>query len=182
MITVHNPSRADIEARGDDAMTVLIMDFLQPWRAHAACRGADTELFHPKRGDKVRPVIEEYCNNCLVRVQCLEYQLSMTTPATDKGIWGGMSERQRRELRRAREEGREPEPHKDQAERRGDARQGRLAKGYCHACASAHHMRCIRIKGSPRPCDCEICYKREERLADPRQLVPSLTQQRTEVA
>lgn len=173
----HNPSRQEIETRSDDTLVAFLADFLQPWRRDAACRGADRDLFFPDRGDKVEPVIEEYCNNCLVRVQCLEYQLAHTTSQTDSGIWGGMSTRQRRALRQARREGREMvmRQSKEKPESRRRHKEELIAKGYCHACASFHHLRCIRFKAKVRPCACPTCYEREERMADPRHLAPSLT-------
>ncbi|MGH2602021.1 MAG: WhiB family transcriptional regulator, partial [Dehalococcoidia bacterium] len=42
---------------------------------------------------------KEVCRGCVVRDQCLEYALSHSEKF---GIWGGMSERERRRLRRQR--------------------------------------------------------------------------------
>ncbi|MGH9209874.1 MAG: WhiB family transcriptional regulator [Acidimicrobiales bacterium] len=68
------------------------------WVAHAACRGTDTELFYPTRGEATEPA-KKVCAGCPARVDCLEYALA----ATEKfGIWGGLSERERRQVRRAR--------------------------------------------------------------------------------
>lgn len=68
------------------------------WRDLAACRGSDWDLFVPVRGE---PVLEakEVCRGCVVREDCLEYALAN---GEKFGIWGGMSERERRRIRRRR--------------------------------------------------------------------------------
>lgn len=68
------------------------------WRAEANCRGVDPELFYPERGASVREA-KAVCQGCLVRVECLEYAI---TKGEKFGIWGGMSERERRRIRRLR--------------------------------------------------------------------------------
>ena len=68
------------------------------WQAHANCRRADQDLFFPKRGASNRKV-KAMCAACVVREQCLEFAL---TRGEKFGIWGGMSERERRRLRRQR--------------------------------------------------------------------------------
>ena len=67
------------------------------WQRWAACRGADPELFFPQRGEPPKPA-KKICASCLVRSDCLAY--AMTEPFERFGIWGGMSERERRKLRR----------------------------------------------------------------------------------
>jgi WhiB family redox-sensing transcriptional regulator len=70
----------------------------QNWRARARCRGADPELFHPGRGeDTTEP--KRICAGCAVREPCLDYALAN---GERFGIWGGLSERERRRLRRQR--------------------------------------------------------------------------------
>lgn len=68
------------------------------WMAEAACRGADPELFFPSRGDPTREA-KAICWSCRVREECLEYALAN---GEKHGLWGGMSERQRRSVRRDR--------------------------------------------------------------------------------
>lgn len=64
------------------------------------CRGVDPDLFFPERGASTREA-KEVCRGCVVRQACLDYALE----AGEKhGIWGGMSERERRRLRRQRNE------------------------------------------------------------------------------
>lgn len=68
------------------------------WQKDAACRGVNPELFFPTRGDDTR-VASRICSSCPVREECLEYAISHVEKF---GIWGGLSERERRRLRRQR--------------------------------------------------------------------------------
>jgi WhiB family transcriptional regulator, redox-sensing transcriptional regulator len=68
------------------------------WQSRANCMGVDPDLFFPERGASTREA-KEVCRGCVVREDCLEYALEN---AEKFGIWGGMSERERRRLRRAR--------------------------------------------------------------------------------
>jgi len=68
------------------------------WQARANCMGVDPDLFFPERGASTREA-KEVCRGCVVREDCLEYALDN---GEKFGIWGGMSERERRRLRRAR--------------------------------------------------------------------------------
>jgi len=65
------------------------------WRYRAACRGADLEVFFPGRGESADPA-RRICAECPVREPCLDYALSHSIV---HGIWGGLSERDRRPLR-----------------------------------------------------------------------------------
>jgi WhiB family redox-sensing transcriptional regulator len=65
------------------------------WRYRAACRGADLDLFFPGRGESAEPA-RRICALCPVRQACLDYALSH---GIVHGIWGGLSERNRRALR-----------------------------------------------------------------------------------
>ena len=68
------------------------------WQARANCMGVDPDLFFPERGASTREA-KEVCRGCVVKEECLEYALDN---GEKFGIWGGMSERERRRLRRAR--------------------------------------------------------------------------------
>src|ERR1019366_6313823 len=68
------------------------------WQARSNCMGVDPGLFFPERGASTREA-KEVCRGCVVREDCLEYALDN---GEKFGIWGGMSERERRRLRRAR--------------------------------------------------------------------------------
>ena len=68
------------------------------WQDYANCLGVDPDLFFPERGASTKEA-KEVCRGCVVREECLEYAL---TNSEKFGIWGGMSERERRRIRRAR--------------------------------------------------------------------------------
>ena len=68
----------------------------QPWMAEAKCVDADPELFFPQRGESTAPA-KAICQACPVRAACLDYALSINER---NGIWGGTSERERRQIRR----------------------------------------------------------------------------------
>jgi WhiB family redox-sensing transcriptional regulator len=68
----------------------------QDWQDRALCAETDPEAFFPEKGGSTREA-KRICSQCEVRSQCLEYAL-----AHDErfGIWGGLSERERRRLKR----------------------------------------------------------------------------------
>ncbi|MEA3217042.1 MAG: WhiB family transcriptional regulator, redox-sensing transcriptional regulator [Acidimicrobiia bacterium] len=68
------------------------------WQEFANCLGVDPDLFFPERGASTREA-KEVCRGCVVREDCLEYAI---THAEKFGIWGGLSERERRRIRRER--------------------------------------------------------------------------------
>ena len=68
------------------------------WQDYANCLGVDPDLFFPERGASTREA-KEVCRGCVVREDCLECAL---VNGEKFGIWGGMSERERRRLRRER--------------------------------------------------------------------------------
>ena len=68
------------------------------WQQRANCMGVDPDLFFPERGASTREA-KEVCRGCVVQEDCLEYALAN---GEKFGIWGGMSERERRRIRRAR--------------------------------------------------------------------------------
>jgi WhiB family redox-sensing transcriptional regulator len=66
------------------------------WQTDALCAQTDPEAFFPEKGGSTRDA-KKVCGTCTVRADCLEYAL-----ANDErfGIWGGLSERERRRLRK----------------------------------------------------------------------------------
>jgi WhiB family redox-sensing transcriptional regulator len=68
--------------------------FAARWRELAACRGADLEVFFPGRGESAGPA-RQVCAACPVRQPCLDYAI---TNRITHGIWGGLTERERRAL------------------------------------------------------------------------------------
>ena len=70
----------------------------ESWQLYANCLGVDPDLFFPERGASTREA-KQVCQGCVVREECLEYALAN---GEKFGIWGGLSERERRRIRRAR--------------------------------------------------------------------------------
>lgn len=64
------------------------------WRWRALCAQTDPEAFFPEKGGSTRAA-KQICLLCEVRVECLEAALDNEERF---GIWGGLSERERRKL------------------------------------------------------------------------------------
>ena len=66
------------------------------WQERALCAQTDPEAFFPEKGGSTREA-KKVCMVCDVRTECLSYAL-----AHDErfGIWGGLSERERRRLKK----------------------------------------------------------------------------------
>lgn len=70
------------------------------WKQHAACRGTNPELFYPVAKDTPDiPRAKAVCARCPVRIDCLEHALNA---GEDFGIWGGLTEAERRRVTRGR--------------------------------------------------------------------------------
>jgi WhiB family transcriptional regulator, redox-sensing transcriptional regulator len=71
------------------------------WRARALCRDEDPELFFPigTSGPALLQIAEAkaVCARCPVRAECLAEALET---GQDYGVWGGLSEDERRSLKR----------------------------------------------------------------------------------
>lgn len=77
----------------------LLLQAPEPsWQRQANCMGVDPDLFFPERGASTREA-KEVCRGCVVQEDCLEYALAN---GEKFGIWGGLSERERRRIRRRR--------------------------------------------------------------------------------
>lgn len=70
----------------------------ESWQAFSNCLGVDPDLFFPERGASTKEA-KQVCQGCVVREDCLEYALAN---GEKFGIWGGLSERERRRIRRQR--------------------------------------------------------------------------------
>jgi WhiB family redox-sensing transcriptional regulator len=66
------------------------------WQERALCAQTDPEAFFPEKGGSTREA-KKVCLSCDVRVECLEYALQFDERF---GIWGGLSERERRRLKK----------------------------------------------------------------------------------
>jgi len=77
---------------------------LMDWRSRAACLDEDPELFFPigTTGPALEQVeaAKQVCRGCEVIDHCLEWALETNQ---DAGVWGGLSEDERRTLRRSRQ-------------------------------------------------------------------------------
>ena len=86
-------------------MLVDLLEVLQTggldmaWQDLANCRGADPNLFFPERGASTRTA-KGICRDCQVRAECLEFAI---VSSEKFGIWGMMSERERRKIRKERQ-------------------------------------------------------------------------------
>ena len=71
------------------------------WRHEAACREVDPELFFPigNSGPALLQIEEakQVCRRCAVMEECLRWAIES---GQDAGVWGGMSEDERRALKR----------------------------------------------------------------------------------
>lgn len=92
-ITAQNPSSAIAAQQG----VVIAMD----WRSRAECLDKDPELFFPvgNTGPALLQIEEakSVCRRCPVMDTCLQWALES---GQDSGVWGGMSEDERRALKR----------------------------------------------------------------------------------
>lgn len=73
---------------------VSILD--DDWTLRAKCRGMEDALFPEGKDQKRARVV---CNGCPVRSECLAEALDHRI---EWGVWGGMTERERRQLLRQR--------------------------------------------------------------------------------
>ncbi len=91
-------STAALLRRVDELLTMPQLAGRPAWQRHANCMGVDPDLFYPGRGDALAPA-KAVCRSCVVRADCLEYALAN---GEKFGVWGGMSERERRRVRHRR--------------------------------------------------------------------------------
>jgi WhiB family transcriptional regulator, redox-sensing transcriptional regulator len=88
------------EPATDDGCSVLLdlfgLEDEPTWQERALCAQTDPEAFFPEKGGSTREA-KRICAGCEVRAECLEYALEHDERF---GIWGGLSERERRRLKR----------------------------------------------------------------------------------
>lgn len=100
--------RASMQATRQRAQAPnLQMPTPEPWMDEALCAQFDADMFYPEKGGTTRPA-KRVCRECDVRSECLLFALAN---GERYGIWGGLSERERRRIL-------EPTGHR----RRGDKR------------------------------------------------------------
>ena len=81
--------------RGIDLLAAPITEE-RPWVVFSACRDKDSDLFFPETKVQERSALA-ICSTCPVQNECLEYAFEADIRF---GVWGGMSEKQRRRLAR----------------------------------------------------------------------------------
>lgn len=91
------PTRRAAPPTTDDLAALLGYDpDVADWRVSAVCAQTDPGLFYPDKGESARPG-KKVCTGCPVRAQCLQWALKHDER---HGIWGGLSDRERRRLKR----------------------------------------------------------------------------------
>ncbi len=73
---------------------------ISSWMNFASCRGEDSELFfesvHMMKAKKI-------CRSCPVSAECLSFAFELGDEL--QGVWGGMTQKDRQNLRKVREQG-----------------------------------------------------------------------------
>jgi WhiB family redox-sensing transcriptional regulator len=74
----------------------------ETWHLQASCRGPESQLFFPptvgerrEERDRREAGAKVICNGCAVRTDCLDFAVRVREP---HGIWGGLTESERRLL------------------------------------------------------------------------------------
>lgn len=93
MTVLHDPL-------GDAVVELLTLASRPAWHRQAACRWRPQEWWYPDRqhADDGRQA-REICDGCPVRAECAEFAIEH---GEEFGVWGGLSERERRAIRRER--------------------------------------------------------------------------------
>ncbi len=127
-----------------------------PWRAQGACVGADTDLFFPGRGEPLEAA-KKVCATCPVATACRDYAVPV---AELKGVWGGLSEVERRRLRAERAMPATTKPSRSQ-------RAGLYAT-LAALTASPGHWAQVALYAGVDEADAAVAGLREGRLVAPR--------------
>ena len=85
------------------ASSLALAESADIWRDNALCRDTDPDLFFPvgSTGNALTSIdhAKRVCGDCNVMQDCLDFALETNQ---DSGIWGGLSEEERRTIRRRR--------------------------------------------------------------------------------
>ena len=92
----HEPSTARHLSLVPNDFDALFDAVEEQWQDRALCAQTDPEAFFPEKGGSTREA-KRICQGCEVKPECLEYALQNDERF---GIWGGLSERERRRLKR----------------------------------------------------------------------------------
>ncbi len=95
-VDMGSPARSHLSLVPDVSDYPMLTPDDPQWQEKALCAQTDPEAFFPEKGGSTREA-KRICLGCEVKDACLEYAL-----ANDErfGIWGGLSERERRRLKR----------------------------------------------------------------------------------
>ena len=95
---VENQADAILRGAAAGGMTLdeLFGAVEQEWQDQALCAQTDPAAFFPEKGGSTREA-KRICKACAVRDECLEYALEHDERF---GIWGGLSDRERRRLKK----------------------------------------------------------------------------------
>ncbi len=77
------------------AVVVDLLGSVPEWQERALCAQTDPEAFFPEKGGSTREA-KRVCSRCDVKSECLEDALARDEQF---GVWGGLSERERRRLK-----------------------------------------------------------------------------------
>jgi WhiB family redox-sensing transcriptional regulator len=76
---------------------LVTVDHRPAWQSRARCRGMSPELFYPERGQNSDvAAAKAVCRECPVLEDCRAWGIAHEK----NGIWGGLTERERRKARR----------------------------------------------------------------------------------
>lgn len=79
-----------------EVLADLLREYREDWQDDASCRDVDPGIFFPERGQSTREA-KRVCAGCPVRIECLTFAL---TNNERFGVWGGLSDTERRKVRR----------------------------------------------------------------------------------
>ncbi len=73
----------------------LVESYKENWQSEAACAGMESDIFFPERGHGLARQAKAICAACPSRVPCREFALETMQKF---GVWGGLTEGQRRKI------------------------------------------------------------------------------------
>lgn len=74
---------------------MIAREEIPPWVSSGVCGQVDPEMFFPEKGGSTKEA-KLICRGCTVKAECLAYALEHDERF---GVWGGLSERERRALK-----------------------------------------------------------------------------------
>ncbi len=80
------------------------------WQKLAVCDGARDDIFFPGEYELPDPAALAMCARCHVKSECLQYSIDLDI---EYGIWGGLTEEQRRNITSGRHRVRCPDCRSD---------------------------------------------------------------------